>query len=245
MSARKTNIVKTNEATWTYRARASDDKLTAEISYKDDFLGWGTRCPKFGSAHPDLTGFSLVGIDAAREEGEQIRVMLSYETAAEGAEYPGRDPSALTPRYSAQASGREEHILANPYAADITDAERKALLAISNGTEADDAGNNYQDSVTSEAGLALLAKIRKGTVAYKTGGLIYVERKTIKKLSDLEYLNIGKRQKPPDLSGASKENWLYVSATAEPSDDGKSWTLERQWEYSPEGWDADLYPDAT
>lgn len=246
MAVRKISIAKTNEVKWSYNARASDDKLTAELSYRDSFPGWGTRCPKFGSQHPDLTGFVLVGIAAEREEGDMIRVVLSYEaTAGSGTDYPGRDPAMETPRYSVQVAGREEHVLANSYAAELPEAEIKALFAISNGSEADETGALYEDSISSETGLSLLAKIRKGNIAYKTGGLTYVERKTVTSLSSINYSKIGKREAPPALSGASATNWLYVSATADPAEDGKSWSLERHWEYSPEGWDSDLYPAAT
>jgi hypothetical protein len=242
MSVRKTNLLKQNDATWTYSASARDGKASATIAYKDDFQGWASRCPFFGSAHPDLPGFVLKEISAAREEGDQIKVALNYEVASESTEYPGRDPSAENPEiYSVQISSREEHILANSYCDPIPEAELKALYAISNGSKTDDAGAAYEDSVTSTEGVAVLAKIRKGNVAYKTGGLIYVARKTVKNLDEVNWAGIGKYSAPPGPAGADPENWLYIGATADPSDTGKFWTLERQWEFSPDGWDEDLY----
>ncbi len=242
MSVRKTNVLKKNDSTWTYSASARDNKATATLAYKDDFAGWGSRCPLFGSVHPDLPGFLLSNISAAREDGDQIKVTLNYEVSGEGVEYPGRDPAADTPeRYSVQIASREEHILTNSFCDPIPEAELKALYAISNGSEADESGAAYEDAVTSDEGLAVLAKIRKGNIAYKTGGLVYVARKTVEELTEINWSGIGKTSAPPGPAGAAAENWLYIGATAEPSDTGEYWTLERQWEFSPDGWDADLY----
>lgn len=241
MAVRKTNVFKKNDSTWTYNASARDTKATSTIAYKDDFAGWGSRCPVFGSAHPDLPGFLLATIAAAREDGDQIKVTLGYEVASDDTEYPGRNPDAPPELYSVQIASREEHILTNAYCDPIPAEELKALYAISNGTEADEAGNAYEDAIASAEGLVILAKIRKGNIAYKTGGLIYVARKTVNSLSAVDWSDIGKTSNPPGPAGASEENWLYIGATAEPSDTGAFWTLERQWEFSPDGWDSDLY----
>jgi len=242
MAANKLSISKANDSTWTYRASASEDKATATLRYRDDFIGWASRCPKFKSEHPDLPAFTLVEISASRVDGDLIDVDLTYEATALGTEYPGRDASDETPaRYSVQIAGREEHVLTNSFAAGLSETELKALYAISNGTEAAEDGTPYEDDVTSTNGLALLAKIRKGNTHYKTGGITYIERKVVNTLSALNTATIGKRDNPPGGVAGGAAKWLYVGATAEPQDTGETWSLERQWEFTPAEWDNDLY----
>ena len=242
MAVRKTKVLKQLDYTWDFEASAKDNSPKSVLRYKDDFTGWASRCPLFGSEHPDLPGFLLVDIKASREPGDQIAVTLHYEANAFNADYPGREAAdAAEPRYSVQIAGREEHILTYSFADPLTDAERKALLAISNGSETDDSGATWESQVTSAEGLAILAKIRKGNVAYKAGGLIYTERKLITALTELEYAKIGKIDNPPGPAGGQTNSWLYISASAEPTADGKAWQAEKQWEFSPDGWDEDLY----
>jgi len=90
-----------------------------------------------------------------------------------------------------------------------------------------------------------IAKIRKGTVAYKTGTIIYGQRKVIRSLAELELSSFGKRNNPPGDVGGDATTWLYISASADPvSTDEVAWQADRQWEYRAEGWDADLYSPA-
>jgi len=243
MSANHLNVVKQHDYTWKFKASAGDNKATAVLRYQDAFSGWASpsRCPSFGDVHPDLEGFFLTDLEADREEGEKISVTCTYELRSNTVDYPGRsagDPVAL---YSVQMAGGEEHILTSTFAAPVLEAERKALLAISNGSETDESGATWESQVTSDIGLSLLAKIRKGNVAVKIGSLIYTERKLITSLTELEYDKLGKIDNPPGPAEAGDENWLYISATADPDKNGTTWQAERQWQFSPEGWDPDLY----
>lgn len=243
MSARKTNVVKTFDSTWEYEITSTEDKPKAELSYTDDFVGWASRCPKLNSAHPDISALKLEKIKASRLDGEQIEVKLSYSSMATSG-VPGKpdESGAVTAKYYVQINSREEHILTNSFADGLSETELTALYALSNGTEADKDGNAYKDSVTTSTGLAILEKITKGNVAYKAGSLIYGERKVITNLSSLNYATIGKIDTPPGPVGGGANAWLYVSASAEPAPtDEVAWQMDRQWEFSPDGWDTDLY----
>lgn len=245
MAANKINVLKTRDYTWKFKGKFSEDTATAVLKYKDDFDGWATRCPYYGEVHPDLPSFNLVEIDADKEAGEVIAVTLTYESYSFSAEIPGKPGSEEpTPRYSVRIAGREEHILTNPFADGLDDTELKALLAISNGTEDKDGGGSYAADVTTTEGLAILAKIRKGNVATKTGGLVYLERKVTDSLADINFTKLYKTGAPPGPVGGAATSWLYIGADADQSTDGLFYNLERQWEYSPDGWDADLYPPA-
>jgi len=249
MAVKKTNVEKTDQVAWTYRAKIGEDTLTASIAYVDDFLNWEERCPDLGDAHPDYAAFKLVEITASRLEGEQIEVTLNYELNAHAGDYPGRpDNEAPTARYSIRTAGGDEHILTSPFAktiadeADDAELEYKALYQISNGQELDEEGNPWADSVTSVPGLAILEKIRRGNIAYRAKGLAYIERKLITNLNDVEFNKLKQiDENVPGDPGGNAKGWLYDDATAEPAADGASWTLERIWLYSPDGWDEDLY----
>jgi hypothetical protein len=245
-SVRKTNVLLTRDYTWKFKGKFSEDSATSVLKYKDDFDGWQTRCPLYGTAHPDLPGFVLIEIEADREPGDQIAVTLNYEVNSHTAEYPGKPGSeGATPRYSVSITGIEEHILTNAFASELDETEIKALLNISNGNEDKADNSKWEDDVTTANGLALLAKIRKGNVSVKSNSVIYTERKLIDGLDELNYANVNKREKPPGPVGGTATNWLFIGATADPSADGETWTMERQWQFSPDGWDTDLYPAAT
>jgi hypothetical protein len=245
-TVRKTNVLLTRDFTWKFKGRASEDSATSVLRYKDDFDGWQTRCPLYGEVHPDLPGFILTEIEADREPGDQISVTLNYEVNSFATEYPGK-PGAeeATPRYSVSINEGEEHILTSAFADGLTDTERKALLNISNGSESKDGGGTWEADVSSTEGLSLLAKIRKGNVARIADTVVYSERKLATSLSALNYTNVNKRQAPPGLSGATATNWLYTGGGADPSESGDTWTITRNWKFSPDGWDTDLYPLAT
>jgi hypothetical protein len=242
-SVRKTNVLLTRDYTWKFKGKSSEDSATSVLKYKDDFSGWQTRCPLYGDEHPDLPGFVLIEIDADREPGDQIAVTLTYEIQSFSAEYPGKSGSdEPTPRYSVAINEGEEHILTSKFAEPVEEAELKALLNISNGNENKEDGSEWQADVTSEPGLALLAKIRKGFISRISDTVVYTERKLADDLDKLDYGNINKRQKPPGPVGGTASNWLYIGGGADPSEAGETWTITRSWKYSPDGWDTDIYP---
>jgi len=243
MSVNKLNVEKLFDSTWEYEVSAGEDKPTANISYTDDFVGWASRCPTVNSAHPDIPTLLLEKIKAKRLEGEQIKVDLFYVAMANSG-VPGKPAQSdeATAKYYVQVAAAEEHILSNNFCSELDIVEIKALFAIANGTEADEAGTPYENSITSDNGLAVLAKIRKGNISFKKGTIIYGQRKVIRALADLELGKFGKRNEPPGGVGGSEANWLYVSASADPVATSEvAWQADRQWEYRAEGWDADLY----
>lgn len=244
MATNKINVDFTYDYTWEVEAAASEDKSTSVLKYKDDYDGWLTRCPAFGTEHPDLDGYLLAKIKASREPGDQIAVTCTYECTNYASDVPGR-PGGEEPvsRFGVRVGGREEHILTNGFASTLTEKELKALYAISNGSEADEKNRKWETDVTSDTGLAILAKIRKGNTAYKTGGIIYFQRTTVDSLADLRYSKLFKIDDPPGSPGGATNGWLYLGGDLDPSADGATWAVEFQWEYSPDGWDTDLYSD--
>jgi hypothetical protein len=244
-TVRKTNVLLTRDFTWKFKGKASDDNATSVLRYKDDFADWQTRCPLYGDPHPDLPDFKLTEIEADREPGDQIAVTLTYEANTFAVELPGK-PGAEEPtaRYSLSVTGGEEHILTSEYAEFLDNLEQEALLAISNGNEEKADGSKWEDEVWSFKGLRLLSKMRKGNVSVKTSSVIYTERKLSASLSDLNLSKVNRRESPPGSIVGGAANWLYIGGTADPSEDGETWTIERQWQYSPNEWDEDLYPNA-
>jgi hypothetical protein len=245
MPAKKISVKKTISSDWKYSVRLGEDKVKASGTYKDEFAGWGSRCPDLGSVHPDIQGMYLVAIDANREEGGLIKVDLSYESSDGTANRPGRgeDPEAQK-RYAIELNAGEEHILtADIYGDNLVPLELKALLAISNGTEDKADGAAYADDVLTELGLAALAKIRKGTVARKSSSVTWVEKSVTDDLVDVEFLKFDTIQTPPGLPNPEADKWIYRGTPAIETAEGGFYELEKRWEYAPFGWDLDLYSE--
>lgn len=238
----KIAVVKTPTADWKYSIKLGEDKATASGSYKDDYQGWTNRIPILGTAHPDIPGMILIEIDATREEGDQIKVDLKYESSAGTAQYPGRPPSAQNQkRYGLEITNGEEHILtADIYGDNLPVAELEALMAIANGPSKEE----YEEQkalVTSALGLAALAKIRTGFIARKSSGLIWVEKSTTENLADVEYARIDTIYTPPGLPNPVAGKWLYRGTPATETAEGGFYDLEKRWEFAPLGWDTDIY----
>lgn len=250
MASNKINVALAYDTPWEYEGTQGSDKATATLKYKDDFSGWATRCPAYGTAHPDLTGFTLARIKASREPGDQIAVTLIFEANDFATDLPGRPGGeAANPRYSVRVSGREEPLLTIPKIGDdllsgLAEIEIKALNAIANGQETDESGAQWETQITSDPGLYLLQRIRKGNTAYKTGGVVFVERRLIKTLTDLRYASLYKIDTPPgpyaDICNVENA-WLYLGGDIEPAPDGASWFAEFQWELNPDGWEVPIY----
>jgi len=244
-TVRKTNVLLTRDYTWKFKGKSSDDSATSILRYKDDYDGWRTRCPLYDSAHPDLPDFKLTEIEADREPGDQIAVTLTYEIQSFSAEYPGKPGSEEpTPRYAVAINEGEEHILTSAFADPLSLAEREVLMIISNGVGSKEEYNELSAQISSDVGLALLPKIAKGNISVITDTVVYTERKLADSLDQLDYANINKRQQPPGPVGGNASNWLYIGGSADPSEAGDAWTITKNWKYSPDGWDEDIYPEA-
>lgn len=248
MSVRKTNVIKAFDSSWDYSISAGDDKATAHLSYKDDFVGWASRCPFLNSEHPDLPGLKLSTIKASREDGEQVVVKMDYVSlGTNGA--PGKPPTAdgeATAKYYVVMNSSDEHILTSGYASALSETERQYLYAISNGSMEGENGQKLSDLVTSDLGKSLLEKITKGNVSFRMGGVVYGQKRVITSLATLNFPKLGKIDTPPGPVGGSTGRWLYISASAEPvPTDEVAWQADFQWQYSPltGGWDNDLYGD--
>jgi hypothetical protein len=244
-TVQKTNVLLTLDYTWKFKGKSSEDNATSVLRYKDDYQDWITRCPLYDSEHPDLPGFVLTEIEADREPGDQIAVTLTYEIQSFSAEYPGKPGSeAPTPRYSMTINEGEEHILTSSFASTLDEENRKALLNIANGNEEKADGSKWEDDVIQPDATVLLEKIRKGFISRISDTVVYTERKLAEDLDDLDYSNVNKRQLPPGPVMGTADNWLYIGGSADPSEAGDAWTITKNWKYSPDGWDEDIYPEA-
>jgi hypothetical protein len=238
----KRNVVKTITSEWKYSIGASDQKATASGSYKDNFEGWTDRCPLLGSEHPDIPNMILINIDASREDGDVIKIDLKYESNQLA--MPGRPGGSETiKRYAVELSNGEEHILTHTRYEDLDEIERTALFNISNGTETGENGA-YANAIKSDLGLECLAKIKKGNVARKNAGVIWVEKFITEDLSDINFPNFNKTELPPGGVGGAAENWLYIGTGAIEEAAGEIYSIEKRWEYKADEWDEDLYPAA-
>lgn len=239
----KISVVKTPTSEWKYSIKLGEDKITASGSYTDDYQGWTNRIPILGTAHPDIIGMILIGIDATREEGDMIKVDLKYESSAGTAQYPGRPPSAENQkRYALEITRGEEHILTSIiYGDNLPEAEIEALMAISNGTSKEEF-EELKALITSDLGLAALAKIRTGFIARKSSGIIWVEKSTTDNLADVEEALINTIYLPPGpVPDATEANWLYLGTPATETAEGGYYDLEKRWEHKTDGWDTDIY----
>lgn len=235
-------ITKTELKGWKFTASSGDEKAKSSGYYHDSQEGWVSRVPLFGSEDPYIPSLRLVDISAEDEEGGIMKVTLSFESAS-GTTYPGRPEGAeRIRRYSVSTSEGEEHILTHArYGENLDAAELRALMAIANGSEGKDDGSSYEDDITSELGVEVLAKIRKGTIARKAFTMSWLEKSTSENLADIEYSRIHKWYKPPGGVGGEAENWLYAPPNVNETAEGGVYEFEKRWDYSPEGWDEQMY----
>lgn len=239
------NIDQVTEAPFELDIQAGSDKATLATEYTDAYDGWKSRCPRFGSQHPEEPTFYLVSIKASREGGGMIRVKLGYE-AHTANQWPMPPAGGTTKRYAGEPTLEEVSILASDYASAIADSERIALQQIINGEVTKEDGTDWADDVSSTEGLAVLAKVRKGITSVLEPGFQWVETFITTNLSDFELGNIGKIETPPGSapSGGSR-NYLRMPGNFRMTEDGSAWQMEKRWQMSGKtGWDTDLYDTA-
>lgn len=230
------------EVPYDFTATSSSDKAQLQTEYTDAFDGWKSRCPKFGSAHPEDNIFYLVSIKASREPGNLVRVKLGYESFAASASYqPG---GGTIKRYAVEPALETVSILASDFAKDLSTAEKTALNQILNGTETKDDGSSWADDVASETGLAVLGKIRAGTTSVEIANFHWVETFISANLSDFDLGDTNKIDTPagPVPTMPAGYTWRRVASPVRQTADGLAWEGDRRWQLSgPKGWDTDLY----
>lgn len=243
----KLNLTKTENVDWTYEIERGSNKASGTISYTDDFSGWDARVPLLESTHPTLTNLQLKKISAKREEGDQIKVTLTYENFNPTSTNPGRPTATSIKRYHMEPTGGEEPALTSALFAALSDAEKDAAnqLATSSKTVADFA--TATAALTSVPGILFISKIRKGIEAYHSKGLFWVEKFSTEALATSVSLStIWKTTSSPPGScpaAGTDRNWLRHPPTVTPHDDGLTWDIENRWELSlPGKWDPDFYP---
>lgn len=230
---------------WEYSASTSSDKATSTIAYTDRFDGWMGRAPMGGSPHPDLPGMVLVELDSKMIDGGLIRVICKFETNDFSLSYPGRSPKGAE-RFDMEVSTAEEHILTHPRYSDLSEDERRALYHLANASDTDESGAKWEDMVTTEKGLEVLAKIRKGNTHYLEPRLVWTRRFNLRSVSQVDLDKVGKIDTPPGGAPVDgSRNYLNMGLAARQDDDAKGFNAEQRWELSgPEGWDPDLYGEA-
>jgi hypothetical protein len=244
-SEKKIDIKKTDSVDWDFEFEIGSNKATGTITYTDAFEGWLPRAPKFKSAHPDIPALRLAKIKAKREEGNLIKVVLTYEVTNPEVEYPGREKGTIK-RYHMEPGAGEEPLLTNALFKDLDDAEREALQELLSSNRTKEEFAKADSAVTSATGKKAISKIRSGIEAYRNPALVWVERFMTNQLNDVDLPKILKTTnnppgKCPDAGG--DRNWLRMPPTVSPQDDGETWEIENRWELSLRGkWDPDLYP---
>ncbi len=244
----KINLQKTQSVNWNLKIEASSNKVSGNLSYTDNFEGWFARAPDIGSSHPDVPALLLVSLSAQREEGSVIKVDLGYESNNPEAQYPGRKPGKIK-RYRIERTGGEEPLLKHPLFGKLLPDEQKTLESFMNSDRDDEAYETARAALDPEPFcLYLLKKLRTGVEAWVYAGMTWVETFMTNDWSDLDLKKVGKIYNAPGPAPTldSPANWLYMSVTADPTEDGKFWNVERRFEASLEtGWDEDLYAQDT
>lgn len=249
MSARKTNVLKTRDHTWEYEASAKDDKAKSRLKYKDDFTGWASRCPKFYSAHPDIPGMQLVDIKAKKQEGDQIEVDLFYEVMDWTAEYPGRTPGErATERFFMDPSLSDEPLFTFHKFADISD-EMKSALRDYQASDRTNADYNTCNGIVGgdENAFSFLNAMADGQEAWRAPRVVWVRKRSVKNLNEIDFDLIGKIDDPPQDKDSNPNtpegySWMYLPPIVTPSADGQTYDVEERWERSDEGgWNTFFY----
>lgn len=245
MSVKKTNVVKLDSVDWEFEMEVGSNKVIGKGVYRDTYPGWMTRAPAFNSNHPDIPALLLKKINAKRVDGDMIDVSLGYECNNPEANYPGR-PAGKIKRYHMEPAMGEEPLLTNYIFKDLTDTEKDAAQALlASGKTSEDFATAV-GILTSTGGVKFIAKVRRGMEAYRSPGLVWVERFSTTNLDDVELTKILKTVASPPgdcPSAGANRDWLRLAPTVNPHDDGETWDIENRWELSLEGkWDADFYP---
>lgn len=244
MSARHTGIRDSEAHEWTFDAEIGSNDPSAVRKYRGAFDGWIGRCPQMGSGHPDLPGFIVRRIHAEREPGGLVEVTLSYGPANWNVSYPGRPGgNQQIKRYDIEVTGSEESLQTHPRYTSLSETELNALREIIGGNTYQENGAKWETQVTSSKGLECLGKIKKAVVSFIDPGIIWVERYVDTDLNGLEMDKVGNIDSPPGgAPTGGARNYLYMGATANMSDDGKQYNIERRWRLSGrKGWDPQLY----
>lgn len=247
MSAKHLNYVSTEGPGWTFDAEIGSNDPVAVRKISGPRSSWMRDCPQMGSGHPELYGFILRRISIGGDVGETVEGVLTYGPKDWSVSYPGRaGGSKQVKRYSVEISTNEESILAHPRYNELEEKELIALKALIDGSLTKESGGDWSADIESDRGTECLGKIRKGVVSYLDPGIVWVERFTDKSLSGLQLDKVGNIMNPPGgAPSGGDRNYIYTGATAEMSDDGEQFNIDRRWRLSGrKGWDPQLYSGA-
>jgi hypothetical protein len=229
--------------TWTLSIASDSSKVESKLKYVDKYDGWEKRCPTMGSEHPDLKRLYLQKMEANRVPGAQVEVSLTYLNFDETVEYPGRKAGPIV-RYGMEISVSDEPLLTHPEFQNLDEKEQMALQNMINGTLEKPDGTLWENDITSDTDA--LDLVKQGITSWRCPRLIWVQSFTVKtsNFNTASATNgMGKIDAPPGgaPSGGSR-NYMYIGATATPTEDGNFLNIEKRWELSgPRGWNETLY----
>jgi len=185
------------------------------------------------SLHPEFQWLRLDDIDGVTEPGGIMAITYRYiGQVGEGEDE--EDP--VLPKSGLRISVSDEPLLSHIRYEDLDEAEKLALAKIISGNT----DSALEDEVTSLRGREALAKIRKGTTAYRDPKVEYTRSWTSNR--PLGNLNaVGHIDVPPEApSVADDRDWLYSGA--EQDHQGATYSVTQIWELSGRGGhDPDLY----
>jgi hypothetical protein len=245
----KVSVIPVQDYTWTYNIKAGDSKVKSELRYKDDFKDWGSRCPVEGSEHPEIANLVLIEIKAAREEGDVISIHCSYESANPDATYPGRpDPSEKSQeRFHSDPSLNDEPLLSHPQFKALLGPEKQALITYQNSARTEEDYDKAKETELGDTAIFFLDAIAEGQDSWKAPQMVWIRKRIIQTLNEIDIDKIGKIDNPPkDTNGHPNtpdgRNWLYLAPDIAHTANGLAYEVVEYWQLSYEGgWKEFLY----
>ena len=183
----KFNLKKVEGVKYDLEISAETQKIPGSLEYKDQFEGWLSRAPALASDHPYHEELKLIKIRGVREAGDQINVILSYESSANKTTYPGRKEAQGEPvkRYSLRPSDGEEPMLTNSLYEDVPAAQLVALQALISSARSAEDFAEAESVVTHADGIKGIEKLKRGGEAYLSPRLVWTEKFITDNLADV------------------------------------------------------------
>lgn len=187
--------------------------------------------------HSEYNWLRQDDISANLEGGEILAITVRYTGKIEDEENPD---SPSFPKTQLRISTSDEPLLSHSRYDEVSEQEKLVLAKIISGSTED----GLDDEISSDLGLEALAKIRKGTTAFRDPKVEFIRSYTTNEpLADLN--DVGDIADDPEdaPSIAANRNWLFVGANQD--HENSTYDIQLIWELSGRGgWDEDLYsPD--